>query len=351
MKNKKFLSIILVSIMTLGLLTGCGSKAYMSDSIESMYVGSSDSLNVMGMGTNSSSSNGGFSGSFGSSNSMQETSKFTDVYDYELETETSTSVDVPVIENTNEKNYLEKKLVYTANVEAQTKDMTKAKESIDKMIQEFEGYVETEYSYKNGGFDYGYTRTTLDIKIRIPGPKFNDFLNGLEGENIYINNMNKSSVDYSTTYYDKESRINSLRIQEERLYDLLANASDVDIMLRIENQLADIRYEIESLTKEMKFIDSNVDYSTINLKLEEVVKYDVAVEEPESFFDELKDVIKYTTRDFTEWCKNALFSIIYMLPFLVVFAIVILIIILPIKHKIRKKKAKKELQNKEENNK
>ena len=341
MKNKKILSLVLASIMVMGLLTGCGASNDLSSPSYDYGYSSSDSLNVMGMG--SSSSTNGFGGLFDSvTSNKSESAVIQDSY-YEPSSPSMKPTETPETETeTTTENYLEKKLVYTANIDAQTKDMTQAKTDIDKMIADMGGYIESEYSYKNGGFDYGYTRTTLEMKIRVPGSKFQDFLNGLESENIYVNNLNKSSVDYSTSYYDKESRINSLRIQEERLYELLAGASDIDVMLRIENQLSNIRYEIESLTKEMRFIDSQVDYSTINLNLEQVVHYDTSTQEPTNFFEELIETIKDSADEFADWSKDTLFAFIYMFPYLVILLVILLIVIKVRKNRKAKKIAKRE---------
>ena len=339
MKNKRLLSLFVVSIMTMSLLTGCGASSS-APSYDSGFA-ESGSLDVMGMGSaDSSMSIGGLFDGFTSnkSESIQVDSiapsapnmKPTETPEMEVENKTPTE------------NYLERKLVYTANIDAQTKDMAQAQKDINKMISDAGGYIESEYSYKNGGFDYGYTRTTLEMKIRVPSSKYQEFLAGLESENIYVNNLNKSSTDYSTAYYDKESRINSLRIQEERLYELLADADNIDIMLRIENQLSDIRYEIESLTKEMRFIDSNVDYSTINLNLEQVVHYDTSTQEPTNFFEELVETIKDYAEEFADWSKYALFDFIYAFPYLVILLIILLIILKVRKNRKAKKIAKRE---------
>ena len=350
MKNKKILSLVVVSVMVMSILTGCGASNDLS--APSYDYSSGGSLNVMGMdAANSDSFGGGLGGIFDSiSTNKSESAVVEDSYYAPQAPSTSKPVEMPETEvEAPKENYLEKKLVYTANIDAQTKDMNQAKTDIDKMITDAGGYIESEYSYKNGGFDYGYTRTTLEMKIRVPGSKFQEFLNGLESENIYVNNLNKSSVDYSTAYYDKESRINSLRIQEERLYELLANADDIDVMLRIENQLSDIRYEIESLTKEMRFIDSQVDYSTVNLNLEQVVHYDTSTQEPTNFFEELVETIKDSADEFADWSKDTLFAFIYMFPYLVILAIILVIVVKVRKKRKAKKIAKREAAIKEMN--
>jgi hypothetical protein len=151
--------------------------------------------------------------------------------------------------------YLEKKIVYTADVYTQTKNMTEARQTIENMIKEMEAYISGESTSTNGSIDSNYRSKTTNLTIRIPSENFHAFLNGLESDNIFVESMNKNSTDYSNQYYDKQSRIESLEIQQERLLEMLKQANTVQTMLDIESRLSNVRYEIESLTKELKYIE------------------------------------------------------------------------------------------------
>lgn len=117
-------------------------------------------------------------------------------------------------------------------------------------------------------------------------------------------------------------------------------------MLQIESRLSDIRYEIESLTKELKYIDARVEYSTIHLYINEVVKYDVTDPEPKNFFEEIIEEIKYSAEDFVEWLKDLLIFIIHIFPY----GVILLVIALLIRKFIKKRKAKKLEKKKQEEN-
>jgi hypothetical protein len=119
---------------------------------------------------------------------------------------------------------------------------------------------------------------------------------------------------------------------------MLKQANTVQTMLDIESRLSNVRYEIESLTKELKYIDSNVQYSTINLKIREVVRYEENDFEAKTFWQELKEEIFDSADGFVDFAKNLLFVFIRLFPYIVIIT-VILVPIVRKKKKIKKAKA------------
>lgn len=239
-----------------------------------------------------------------------------------------------------EQNFVERKIVYSVYTSLQTKDLDVALETLNENISKYNGYIQSQKQYNNGSIYDKYQRRSTSMIIRVPSQHLESFLNGLENENMYTLSINKESRDYSESYYDKESRINNLRIQEERLLELLKNAQDLESILELERRLSDIRYEIESLTKELRVIDSNVDYSTITLDLEEVIKYDETLEEPETFFERIKEATTESWGNFIEWTQDSIIGVIYLIPTLVVLAIIVPCVIFFVRKLLKKKQQK-----------
>lgn len=315
MKQKIWLATILCIVMIF-TLAGCGSDSGNYESI------STDSINS-GMTIGNGISNNSKSEPF-----YEESYENTDSYSPEENKEQEPEKDA----------VYKRKIVYTADVSLQTKNMTEARKELDSLIEKYDAYIASENSSNDGDIYSDYKRESLYLEIKVPSKDFQNFLDNVSSENLFVQSLNKTSKDYSTAYYDKQSRINSLRIQEERLLELLANAQSVDVMLQIENNLSNVRYEIESLTREIKFIDSNVEYSTIEINVREVIKYDEYQPEPKNFFEELVETIKGSTENFGIFMKNLLFTVIYLFPYIVILTVIIIVI-----SKIKKKrKAKRE---------
>ena len=328
MKKKIVLPIILI----ISILTGCGSSSmdsyYESESIKGGFMAEDAMMNTV-------VSNGiAFDSEFAQSDSY---------YEEDVVVEYEEPKEAPEEDNVVTEQYDERKIVYFADVCSQTKDMDLAIEQINNSLKEYGGYISYQSNNKNGGIysDKNYEERYVQLTIRIPSKHFDAFLNGLETENIYVQSLTKDSIDYSESYYDKEMRIKSLSTQEERLLELLASANNVETMLQIENSLADVRYEMEVLTREMRYIDSRVEYSTIEMSIDEVIKYDEIRENPKTFWEEICDTAKDSWEDFGDFLKEIILFFIYNTPFIVLLVIVIIvvrIIIIKIRKKRRVKK-------------
>ena len=77
----------------------------------------------------------------------------------------------------------------------------------------------------------------------------------------------------TSQYTDYEARLDSLRTQEERLLAMLEKSEDVESLIALEQRLADVRYELESIERNLRNLDLQISYSTINLNLQEVEVY------------------------------------------------------------------------------
>lgn len=318
---KKILSILLIIIMVMSLCVGCSSKSAMNS--EGVISG------IGGSATNQDLYFGDVIAGMPAQGVENKPSM-----DYGNETDISPSPDT----GEGTENYVEQKIVYSVYTELQTKDLDAALKVLNENIQKYKGYVQSQNQYNNGSIYDKYQRRYVKMTIRIPSENLDAFLSGLENDNMYTLTLNKDSKDYSESYYDKESRINNLKIQEARLLELLEKAADIKTMLDIEERLSNIRYQIETLTKEMNIINSLVNYSTITLNLTEVVKYDEIQDEPTTFLERIKEAVKESWKNFTDDSQDFVVGLIYAFPTLVTLSILIAIIVLIIKKKNKRNK-------------
>ena len=64
---------------------------------------------------------------------------------------------------------------------------------------------------------------------------------------------------------DVEARLASLEAQRESLNAMLAQAQDVETLLAVQRELADVQYEIESYTAQKRTYDDQIAYSTVQV--------------------------------------------------------------------------------------
>lgn len=175
-----------------------------------------------------------------------------------------------------EQNEMAEKIIYTANVCAQTKDYDKAREDLTKLISTCGGYVQSCDEYTGGYYYEGeyYTdgERNATYTLRIPTAKFEFFLESV-GQAFNVTERNTEQQNVTMQYVDLDARIKNMQAQEKRLQELLDQAKDLDQVLKIESELTNTRSEIESLTAQMRVLENRISYSTITLELRETRRY------------------------------------------------------------------------------
>ncbi len=105
--------------------------------------------------------------------------------------------------------------------------------------------------------------------IRIPVDKLESF-KGTIKNNGNILSSSEEIEDITMSYIDTESRISALKTEQESLLKLLEKAESLKDVFEIQSRLTEVRYELESFERQLRSYDNLVDYSTINLYIEEV---------------------------------------------------------------------------------
>ena len=237
------------------------------------------------------------------------------------------------------------KIIYSANLQAQTTDFDTAIATLDKQIASFGGFIERsdisgDTRYNNDGTTTVINRWA-DYTIRVPASKFEDFLHQTEGLGNVIS-VSRYAENVTSQYTDYEARLSSLRTQEERLLAMLEKSEDVDSLIALEQRLADVRYELESIERNLRNLDLQISYSTVNLYLEEVEVYTPTVSVQRTFSEKLSDAFSDGWTGFVRGLQYFCLDLASILPGLVLFVLIVLAIFLIVRKILRTVKAKRE---------
>ena len=159
------------------------------------------------------------------------------------------------------------KMVYTAEIEAETMDFDACTASLEALVEEAGGYLE----YASAG-SYGDGRRNGHYTIRIPAARFKDFLKQV-GEIGHVTSKSQNAENISERYYDTESRLATQKTKMERLQALLARAENMEDIITLESAIAETELEIEQLTGSLRHYDALVDFATVTVSLWEDVCY------------------------------------------------------------------------------
>ncbi len=263
--------------------------------------------------------------------------------------ETSETETTSETENTEESENT-KKIVYTADLTMQTLTYDKAVKSIAKRIDSYGGFIESQNETNDNGYWYRSSSSTsknrryADYVIRIPSKNFNDFIDSLEGYG-QITGKSVQAENISQRYYETKTTIQALEKEEERLLAMMDQAATVDEMISVEKRLTEVETQLSQYKTSLSSMDKDVEYSTINLSLEEVFEY--TEPEPETFGSRFVSAITGSLESFLNFLQGLLIVIVYLLPYLILIFLIILVIRLLIKKGVLKRK-KKEKQEKKE---
>lgn len=253
----------------------------------------------------------------------------------------------------NGESEYERKIIRTANVNAETTKFDESLEAITLLCQNSGGYIEKSsqsgISIDSKGKN---VKRRASLTIRIPSESFDAFNSELDGM-LNVTSSSTNSNEITSQYYDIQSRIEVLELQKDslqKMYDNYTNYQDIDSLLRLQDQLYSVIEEIESYKTKLKLYDNKVAYSTVQLNLTEVVEY-TAVEE-ESFFTEIKNAFlsgcEFAATLF-RWVAIAIAAASpVLIPVVLIIAIIGAIFTVSVKSVIRRKKRKAEKKLREE---
>ncbi|MPM48228.1 hypothetical protein SDC9_94952 [bioreactor metagenome] len=270
-----------------------------------------------------------------------------DGYSY---TQNTTGSFLPPIENESSLPNQDRKIIMTANVTMQTTEFEKALGGINDLVKQYGGYLERNSSYMGEYYDK-VRRKSADIGVRIPADKYAEFMSAVS-EVAYISNVSENATDVSQQYYDLESRLKTLRLQQDKYTDMLEKAGTMADSIEIEKALTEVIYQIESYTTNLERLKGQIDYSTINISVIEVYQISDEGNMPKTFWERLGNKLKSTGQDTLMLFENIIIGLISLLPIVFLLIPVILVILIVIKvrrNRIRRKEKAKEQENKESN--
>lgn len=156
---------------------------------------------------------------------------------------------------------LNKKLIYRANLNMEVKDYASAQSDVRNMITLAGGYI-IEFSENMSEYEKGGT-----FILKVPASGFASFLDNLEKIKNEKIQQSITGQDVSEEYVDLESRLKAKQLMENQYIEFMKKATKSSDLVAFANQLGAIQEEIEQIKGRMRYIDQNVSFSTVELRL------------------------------------------------------------------------------------
>ena len=256
------------------------------------------------------------------------TEAYSDDYDYGYAEEamydngTGSTAQAPETQNTN------RKLIRTANLSVETKEFDQLMNTLTGKVNELGGYIENMETYNGSSYSYYYDSSARNasLTLRIPASRLDEFLSCVSDiSNVVRKSENVSDVTLS--YVDTQAHKDSLETEKQRLLELLEMAEDLDEVLTIEDRLTSVRYQIESMERQLRTYDNEVDYSTVYMSISEVKELTVVEEEEKTPLQRMREGFLENLEDVGDAIVEFFVWLVSHLPALIIWAGIIIVVI------------------------
>lgn len=318
MRKQKACIFILISVIVLMMFSSCGSGPKSSDMYEQQPPSVQENQNQPkndSTGANNTQTSDGEGGKDANSNRVATKSS-------------------------------SRKLIKNVNLEIETKEFDKLTPSLEKQIALLGGYVETSELTGKSYDDNSIRRGSMIA--RIPNQKLDEFVSSISTlGNILSKNQN--TKDVTKDYVNTESHKKALLIEQDRLLALLEKTTDLESIITLEQRLSDVRFQLESYESQLRTYDDLVEYSTVNIKYQEVKEPEKVIKtDKQSTWSKMSNKFLNSLTNVSNGFKSFLISFIGNIPYLILLAILVIIIFFIAKKISKNEKVKQVVKTKNE---
>lgn len=159
---------------------------------------------------------------------------------------------------------VDQKIIKNGSIRMTVDDVSASSDRITALAVAKGGFVQgSSSSERSDGTHEGY------VTVRVPSKHFESTMTEIKAIAKLVRNDATNSQDVTEQFTDLAAQLRNAKKQEETYLAVLAKASTVEDILKVQERLGYIRGTIESLEGRMKYLENVTSYSTISVTLEE----------------------------------------------------------------------------------
>ena len=139
---------------------------------------------------------------------------------------------------------------------------------LSDLVIEYGAYFEERSEEISQDAANGYGRISHAV-VRVPSDRLDDFLTELDQLGSTIR-RSEAADDVTGRYMDTQSRLDALKMQKEKLTEMLAESASVEDLIAIDDKMTEVIAQMESLEGDLRRWESEQSYSKVTLTLAEV---------------------------------------------------------------------------------
>ncbi len=158
----------------------------------------------------------------------------------------------------------EQRVIQSGSIEMTADDVSETVTDIGHFATAAGGFVQSSaLSEDEQGQSFGH------ITVRVPSTAFETAMKNIKALGVHIDNESVSGEDVTAQYIDIEARLSAAQAQETQYLVILEDASTVGEVLAVQEHLAVVRSDIESLQGQLTYLADRTDLSTISVSVSE----------------------------------------------------------------------------------
>lgn len=216
-----------------------------------------------------------------------------------------------------------RKIIYTADVDLVVDQFDPVQDRVEALVKQFGGFVANSNVSGSPG-----TPRSGQWKLRVPVERYEEFLAAVREAvrelGAEIQRVSVDSQDVTEEFYDVEARIRNKKKAEERLLDLLENATgELEDILTVERELSRVREEIERVEGRLRVLSDLTSLTTINLSVSE--RRDYVPEESPSYRTRVSRSFSGSVDLLVATAQGLSIAIVVLSPWLAVLLVFVLV--------------------------
>ena len=237
-----------------------------------------------------------------------------------------------------------RKFIITVDLDAEAENLDSALSDLTGQLTALGGYIESQRVY-NGSAYSGRRYRSANLTMRVPAEHLEEFTAAVHSVSNVISST-RDTDDVTLQYVDTESRVRTLETEQDRLLELMEQAETMADLLEIEARLTDVRGELERYASQLKVLENQIDYATVNLALSEVTEYTPVAKKTR--LEKIRDGFVDSIQGVWTLILDCVSFVLINLPYILVFGLVLFGVIALIKRKRRKHPKKEKEEPKQE---
>ena len=162
---------------------------------------------------------------------------------------------------------VERVVIQTASLTLVVPDPAASADQIADLATEMGGFVVSSNISRTTYADIGVTANQGSIQIRVPAERLQEALERIKSGATEVRGENLSGQDVTQEFTDLQSSLRNLEAAEEQLLEIMREAKATEDVLRVFENLRQVRQEIEITTGRIQYLSESAALSSISVEL------------------------------------------------------------------------------------